>query len=87
MTAISLASRIDAVLIETFASLDLSVEFARSTASGRADLADRQCNGAMAAAKKLDRDPREVAGAIASALSLRPARACGAYSRRAATMC
>jgi arginyl-tRNA synthetase len=72
MTAISLASRIDAVLIETFASLGLSVEFARSTPSGRADLADRQCNGAIAAAKKLDRDPREVAGVIASALSLRP---------------
>jgi arginyl-tRNA synthetase len=72
MTAISLASRIDAVLIETFAFLDLPVDFARCTPSGRADLADRQCNGAMVAAKKLDRNPREVAGAIASALSLRP---------------
>jgi Arginyl tRNA synthetase N terminal domain len=60
------------VLIEIFASLDLSVEFARCSPSGRADLVDRQCNGAMAAAKKLDRNPREVAGAIASALSLRP---------------
>ena len=72
MTAISLAGRIDAVLIETFASLDLPVRFAWSTASGRADLADRQCNGAMAAAKELGRNPRDVAGAIASALSSRP---------------
>jgi arginyl-tRNA synthetase len=72
MTAVSLASRIDAALIETFASLDLPVKFARSTASGRADLADRQCNGAMAAAKELDRNPRDVAGAIASALFSRP---------------
>jgi arginyl-tRNA synthetase len=72
MTAVSLARRIDAVLIETFAALDLPVELARSTLSDRADLADRQCNGAMAAAKKLGRNPREIAGAIAAALSLRP---------------
>jgi arginyl-tRNA synthetase len=68
----TLASRIDAVLIEVFASFGLAVEFARSTPSDRGDLADRQCNGVMAASKKLDRNPREVADAIASALSLRP---------------
>jgi hypothetical protein len=50
MTAMSLASRIDAVLVEAFAALDLPIEFARSTPSGRADLADRQRNGAMAVA-------------------------------------
>jgi arginyl-tRNA synthetase len=72
MTAVSLAHRIDAVLIETFAALDLPVELARSTVSDRADLADRQCNGAMAAARKLGRNPREIAGAITAALAARP---------------
>jgi arginyl-tRNA synthetase len=71
MTAMSLASRIDAVLIDVFASLGLAVEYARSTPSDRSELADRQCNGAMAAAKKLGWNPREVAGAIASALAMR----------------
>lgn len=72
MTAISLASRIDAVLTEVFASFGLAVEFARSTPSGRGDLADYQCNGAMAVSKKLDWNPREVADAIAAALSSHP---------------
>src|ERR1700692_4000183 len=68
MTAVSLANRIDAVLTETFVSLDLPVRFARSAASGRADLADRQCNGAMAACEERARTPRDVAGAFSSAL-------------------
>jgi arginyl-tRNA synthetase len=72
MTAVSLAHRIDAVLIETFAALDLPVELARSSVSDRPDLADRQCNGAMAAARKLGRNPREIAGAITAALASRP---------------
>lgn len=72
MTATSLASRIDGVLIEVFSSLGLPAEFARSAPSGRGDLADRQCNGAMAVSKKLNWNSREVADAIASALSLRP---------------
>ena len=71
-TAASMAHRIDAVLIETFAALDLPVELARSTVSDRPDLADRQCNGAMAAARKLGRNPREIAGAITAALASRP---------------
>src|SRR5450631_2991768 len=71
-TAVSLARRIDAVLIETFAALDLPVELARSTVSDRTDLADRQCNGAMAAARKLGRNPHEIAGMIAAALASRP---------------
>jgi arginyl-tRNA synthetase len=72
MTALSLASRIDAVLIEVFASLGLGAEFARSKPSDRDDLADRQCNGAMPAGKKLGRNPREVAQAIVAALASRP---------------
>jgi arginyl-tRNA synthetase len=71
-TAASMADRIDAVLIETFAALDLPVELARSTVSDRPDLADRQCNGAMAAAKKLRRNPREIGAAIIAALASRP---------------
>jgi arginyl-tRNA synthetase len=68
----SLASRIDAVLSDAFVSLGLPIEFARAAPSGRVDLADYQCNGAMAAAKKLGRPPREVAVRIVSVLSLRP---------------
>jgi arginyl-tRNA synthetase len=71
MTA-SLASRIDAALGNAFASLDLPVEFARSVPSGRVDLADYQCNGAMAAAKKLSRPPRQIAERLVSVLALRP---------------
>jgi hypothetical protein len=36
--------------------------------SDRTDLADFQCNGAMAAAKAAKRNPREIAGAVANAL-------------------
>jgi len=40
--------------------------------SDRPDLADFQCNGAMAAAKKLGKNPREIATAIADALKASP---------------
>ena len=72
MTGTSLAGHVDAVLIDVFRSLELPVEFAQASPSGRPDVADRQCNGAMPAAKKIGKSPRKVAEAIASALSGRP---------------
>jgi arginyl-tRNA synthetase len=71
MTA-SLASTTDAILAEVFASLDLPAAFARSVPAARPDLADRQCNGAMAIAKSQGGDARKVAAAIAGALTERP---------------
>jgi arginyl-tRNA synthetase len=52
-----------------FAALGLPASFGRVTASDRPDLADFQCNGALAAAKAGRRNPREIATAVAAALA------------------
>jgi arginyl-tRNA synthetase len=44
-----------------FQAAGLSPDFGRVTASDRPDLADFQCNGALAAAKSAKRNPREIA--------------------------
>ena len=44
-----------------FQAAGLPPEFGRVTASDRPDLADFQCNGALAAAKSAKRNPREIA--------------------------
>jgi arginyl-tRNA synthetase len=51
-----------------FASLGLAAEHGRVTPSDRPDLADFQCNGALAAAKACGRNPRELAGEAAAIL-------------------
>ena len=51
-----------------FAALGLAADLGRVTVSDRPDLADFQCNGALAAAKAARRNPREIAAAIATAL-------------------
>jgi arginyl-tRNA synthetase len=56
-----------------FAELGLPVGFGRVTPSDRPDLADFQCNGALAAAKALKRNPREIAAAAAGLLGANPA--------------
>jgi arginyl-tRNA synthetase len=56
-----------------FAALGLPEEFGRVTASDRPDLADFQCNGALAAAKAARRNPREIAAAVAAVLASAPA--------------
>ncbi|MBS0411364.1 MAG: arginine--tRNA ligase, partial [Proteobacteria bacterium] len=58
-----------------FAGLGLPAEFGRVTASDRPDLADFQCNGALAAAKAAKRNPREIATAVAEALKGHPSLA------------
>ncbi|MFC3078902.1 arginine--tRNA ligase [Phenylobacterium terrae] len=55
-----------------FASLGLPAELGRVTVSDRPDLADFQCNGALAAAKQARRNPREVATEVARALEADP---------------
>ncbi len=51
-----------------FAAEGLPVELARVTPSDRPDLADFQSNGALAAAKRVGKNPREIALAVAERL-------------------
>jgi arginyl-tRNA synthetase len=55
-----------------FAGLGLSGDFGRVTASDRPDLADFQCNGALAAAKAGAGQPRQIAEAAAAVLAGHP---------------
>ncbi len=55
-----------------FASLGLPADLGRATPSDRPDLADFQVNGALAAAKRLGRNPREIALAVAETLRRAP---------------
>jgi arginyl-tRNA synthetase len=52
-----------------FAHLGLPPELGRVTASDRPDLADFQSNGALAAAKRVGQNPREIATAVAQRLA------------------
>jgi arginyl-tRNA synthetase len=52
-----------------FADLGLPAELGRVTASDRPDLADFQSNGALAAAKRVGKNPREIATAVAERLA------------------
>jgi arginyl-tRNA synthetase len=51
-----------------FAEVGLAASFGRVTPSDRPDLADFQCNGALAAAKSAGRKPRDIAEAVAARL-------------------
>ncbi len=55
-----------------FAALGLPAKFGRVTASDRTDLADFQCNGALAAAKAGKGNPREIARAVSEAMAAHP---------------
>ena len=70
MTSLRLA--IDQRLARAFETLGLPVELARATPSDRPDLADFQCNGALAAAKRVGRNPREIAASVTDALEGAP---------------
>ncbi len=63
-----LAAQLSAAAAEAFAALDLDPKFGLVRRADRPDLADFQCNGAMAAAKAAKRNPREIAGEIAPRL-------------------
>jgi len=63
---------IDQRLAGTFETLGLPLDLAPATPSDTPDLADFQCNGALAAAKRVGRNPREIAAAVADALRNAP---------------
>jgi arginyl-tRNA synthetase len=52
-----------------FAEAGLAASYGRVTPSDRPDLADFQCNGALAAAKAAGRNPREIAQAVVACLA------------------
>ncbi|WP_448949938.1 arginine--tRNA ligase [Labrys neptuniae] len=69
----SLNRLVDEMLANAFSACGLPTETARATRSTLPELADLQCNGAMALAKKLGRNPRELAGEVAEKLKDLPA--------------
>lgn len=64
-----LARQLSEAAGDAFAALGLDRALGAMRASDRPDLADFQCNGAMAAAKAAKRNPREIAQPIAEALT------------------
>jgi len=64
----SLQHELSQLFSEAFASEGLDGEYGAVSTSQRPELADYQCNGALAAAKAAQRDPRELAAAIVAAV-------------------
>ncbi len=64
----SLAGELTAAAGAAFEAMGLEARFGEVRRSDKPELADFQCNGAMAAAKAAGRNPREIAGEIAAAL-------------------
>src|SRR3990167_5317512 len=64
----SLGHELTAAAGAAFAAMGLEARFGEVRRSDKPELADFQCNGAMAAAKAAGRNPREIAGEIAAAL-------------------
>ncbi|MDG2520042.1 arginine--tRNA ligase [Caulobacter segnis] len=67
-----LKSRLGEAVGAAFAAAGLPADLGRVTPSDRPDLADFQCNGALAAAKQAGKPPREIATAVAAALEGSP---------------
>jgi arginyl-tRNA synthetase len=68
----SLAQELSAAAGAAFEAVGLEARFGEVRRSDKPELADFQCNGAMAAAKAAGRNPREIAGEIAAALKAHP---------------
>lgn len=64
----SLAKNLSAAAGAAFEAMGLEARFGEVRRSDKPELADFQCNGAMAAAKAAGRNPREIAGEIAARL-------------------
>ncbi|MFN4185965.1 MAG: arginine--tRNA ligase, partial [Hyphomonas sp.] len=64
----SLAKNLSAAAGAAFEAMGLEARFGDVRRSDKPELADFQCNGAMAAAKAAGRNPREIAGEIAARL-------------------
>mgnify|MGYP005836626973 FL=1 len=69
----SLARELSAAAGAVFEGMGLEARFGEVRRSDKPELADFQCNGAMAAAKAAGRNPRELAGEVAAALKAHPA--------------
>ncbi|WP_369061354.1 arginine--tRNA ligase [Caulobacter sp. 73W] len=67
-----LKSRLGEAVGAAFAAAGLSADLGRVTPSDRPDLADFQCNGALAAAKQAGKPSREIATAVAATLEGSP---------------
>lgn len=65
----SLISHLSDLAGKAFVEIGLSAEHGEVVPSQRPELAQYQCNGAMAAAKEARRNPREIASAVATRLS------------------
>jgi arginyl-tRNA synthetase len=68
----SLSSELSAIAGAAFAAEGLSKEFGRVTVSDRPDLAQFQCNGALAAAKQAKANPRAIAEKVMARLKSDP---------------
>ncbi len=64
----SLQSRLTAVFAQAFAAHDVDASFGEVVVSQRPELADYQCNGALGAAKRVGRNPRELAEAVVASI-------------------
>lgn len=68
----ALRDQLSMLMAEAFEAEGLSPDFGRVQRSGRPELAQFQCNGAMAAAKQAKKNPRDIAGAIVDRLKDNP---------------
>lgn len=68
----SLSAELSAIAGSAFAAEGLSKDFGRVQASDRPDLAQFQCNGALAAAKQAKANPRAIAEKVAARLKADP---------------
>jgi len=68
----SLAKELSAAAGAAFDAMGLEARFGEVRRSDKPELADFQCNGAMAAAKAAGKNPREIAGEIAAKLKAHP---------------
>ncbi len=68
----SLQSHLSDLTGKAFAEIGLSSDYGEVVPAQRPELAQFQCNGAMAAAKKAGKPPREIAAAVADRLAQAP---------------
>lgn len=68
----SLIDSLSAVVGEAFAAAGLDAQFGKVKPADRPDLAQFQCNGALAAAKAAKQNPRAIAESVIAALKDRP---------------
>ena len=72
MTMGSLAKQLSLIVGQAFEDAGLPVELGDVRVSDRPDLAQFQCNGAMAASKIARKNPREIANDITQSLAENP---------------